>query len=73
MSTSEAHVLSGAQAAQDVCAAMLEAAGAVMTLHGDDPNGTAILGAGIAMVVEKIDTRIDPGFKRKLLKLLTST
>jgi len=64
------HSASGAQAVQDVASAILSAAGKAMTLHGDDPNGHAILGAALAMAICKIDKEIDPGFKQRLVELL---
>ncbi len=41
-----------------------------MALHGNDPNGAAIVGAAFAMAICKIDEAIDPGFKRRLIILL---
>jgi hypothetical protein len=67
------HLASGAQAVQDVASAMLSAAGKAMTLHGNDPNGQAIVGAAFAMAISKIDEQIDPGFKRHLVELLSRT
>lgn len=71
MSTITAYELqAGAQAVQDVCTEMLEAAGAAMTRHGPDPNSAAILGAAFAMAADKITNNIDPNFKRRLVILL---
>jgi len=67
------HFASGAQAVQDVASAMLSAAGKAMALHGNDPNGHAIVGAAFAMAICKIDEQIDPGFKRHLVELLSRT
>lgn len=56
-----------AQAVQDIASAMLKAAGDCLTLHGNDPNNGAILGAAFCMVVEKVTEHIDPNFKRHVL------
>jgi hypothetical protein len=66
-SISQDHFNSGAQAAHDIAAAMIKAAGDCLTLHGPDPNADAILGAAFCLAVEKITNDIDPQFKRRLL------
>lgn len=65
--TSEPHILSGTQATQDVCAAIVKAAGECLTLHGEDPNAPAILSAAFVMAIESITKKIDPTFKQRLL------
>lgn len=48
-----------AQATNDVCAAVLSAAGDAMKVHGDDPEGSAIVAAGFAMALQSIGKHID--------------
>lgn len=49
-----------AEATQEVCAAVLMAAGDAMQRHGNDPNGGAIVAAGFAMALHAIGRSIDP-------------
>ena len=48
-----------AEAVQEVTAAVLKAAGAAMTRHGDDPCSGAIVAAGFAMALRSIGKNID--------------
>lgn len=49
-----------AEATQEVCSALLKAAGEAMKRHGADPNGCAIVAAGFAMALRAIGKHIDP-------------
>lgn len=49
-----------AEATQEVSAAILKAAGAVMERHGNDPNGVVIVAAGFAIALKAIGEKIDP-------------
>lgn len=48
-----------AEATQEVCSAVLKAAGEVMKVHGNDPHGGVILAAGFAMALKAIGEHID--------------
>ncbi|HYM31827.1 MAG TPA: hypothetical protein VEU47_11030 [Candidatus Cybelea sp.] len=57
------------EAVDEVARALLTASGEALQRHGDDPFTDVILGAAVAMFVEKVE-KIIPGFAPKLIKLL---
>jgi hypothetical protein len=63
----------GAQAAEDVADAIINAAGDILVLHGNDPNQYAILAAGFSIAIARIDKKIDPTFKAYIMDLLLKT
>lgn len=63
----------GAEAVEEITKSMLMAAGEALMRHGNDPASEAILAAAVAMFVDKIDTTISVGFKRKMIMLLSET
>lgn len=63
-------MLARADAVQELTKAMFTAAGNALIRHGNDPQSELILGAAIAMFVDKTD-ELQPGFKRHLIALLS--
>lgn len=63
-------ILSGAQAVQDISAAMLKGAGEALKVHGDDPTAPAIVAAAFCLAVETIEKHVDPNFRKMLMLLL---
>lgn len=61
------------EAVQEVTTAMLLAAGNALMRHGNDPMAEVILGAAIAMFIQKVDgTLLASGFKKRMLALLAN-
>lgn len=55
----KAMIAARSEATQEVCAAILKAAGGAMQRHGNDPQGGAIVAAGFAMALQAIGREID--------------
>jgi hypothetical protein len=63
-------IIQRAQSSDDVAAAVLHAMGDVMKLHGNDPEGIAIVAAGLGLAIRRIDEHLYPGFEANLIKLM---
>lgn len=59
------------EAVFEIQAALFKASGDAMSRHGNDPHAQAILGAAIAMYVNRIDRLLLPGFQHKMVQLLS--
>lgn len=59
------------EATQEVCCAILKAAGDAMKRHGDDPRNGAILSAGFAMALQQIGKHIDRRVPLTVYEMLT--
>ena len=64
------HAAAMADATQEIASAVLNAAGAAMERHGNDPNGSAIVAAGFAMALRSIGN-IDPHIPRIVHAMLS--
>lgn len=58
------------EAISDVARAMLRAAGAELSRHGDDPLGREILTAAVTMLIKDIDRALIPGFRKAMAGML---
>lgn len=59
-----------AQAAQDLCDALVRAWGGVMKAHGEDPHGVVVMAAGFSLAIKAIEKEF-PAFGtivRELMK-----
>lgn len=59
------------QATEEVCRALLGAAGEVLTRHGNDPLAMAILLGGFSYAVHEITRTIDPKFREHMIGILS--
>jgi hypothetical protein len=59
------------EAVFEIQAALFKASGDALMRHGDDPHSEAILAAAIAMYIGRIDELLRPGFRRRLIELLS--
>jgi hypothetical protein len=58
------------EAVQELSQALFRAAGETLMRHGDDPQSEVLLAAALAMFIDKTDTMLRPGFKRRMIALL---
>ena len=61
---------SRSDAVQEIASTICIASGDVFAMHGDDPHSWPILAAGLALAIDMIDQKINPGFKMVMREML---